>query len=67
MDWVANNIYWADAVWARIEVADINGMYRRELLRVGANTSPRGIAVDPERRYTINNSAIDSCVRLLCF
>ena len=50
VDWVANNVYWVDAVWSRIEVADLNGMYRAELIRVGANTNPRGIAVDPERR-----------------
>ena len=50
VDWVANNVYWVDAVWARVEVADIDGRYRRELFQTGANTNPRGIAVDPITR-----------------
>ena len=50
VDWVADNIYWIDAIWARIEVANLNGEFRAEIVRVGPNTNPRGIAVDPERR-----------------
>jgi hypothetical protein len=51
VDWVADNIYWIDAIWARIEVANLNGEFRAEIIRVGPNTNPRGIAVDPERRF----------------
>ncbi|CAI8030562.1 Low-density lipoprotein receptor-related protein 4 [Geodia barretti] len=51
VDWVADNIYWIDAIWARIEVANLNGKFRAEIVRVGPNTNPRGIAVDPERRF----------------
>ena len=51
VDWVANNVYWVDAVWSRIEVADLNGTYRAQLIPVGANSNPRAIAVEPQTRY----------------
>lgn len=50
LDWVGNNLYWTDAVYARIEVMDLNTMERTELLRTGGNTLPRAIAVDPSTR-----------------
>ena len=50
MDWVGNNLYWTDAVYARIEVMDMDTMQRMELLRTGGNTIPRAIAVDPSTR-----------------
>ena len=50
VDWVANNVYWVDAIWSRIEVADLNGTYRAELIQVGANSNPRAITVDPHTR-----------------
>lgn len=46
LDWIANNLYWVDAAWARIEVLDLDTMYRAQLLRTGANTNPSSIAVD---------------------
>ena len=51
MDWIGNNLYWTDAVYARIEVMDMDTRHRRELLRTGTNTLPRAIAVDPSTRY----------------
>ena len=51
VDWIANNLYWADSVWARIEALNLDNMERAEILRVGANSRPRGIAVDPINRY----------------
>ena len=47
VDWVSNNVYWVDAAWARIEVLDLNRRFRAEVLRTGANTNPRSIAVEP--------------------
>ena len=51
VDWISNKLYWVDAVWARIEVLDLETYYRAEVLRTGPNTLPRAIAVDPESRY----------------
>ena len=53
VDWIGNNLYWTDAVHARIEVMDMDTGYRMELMRTGANTIPRAIAVDPSTRYAI--------------
>ena len=50
VDWIGNNLYWTDAVYARIEVMDMDTMQRMELLRTGGNTIPRAIAVDPSTR-----------------
>lgn len=50
MDWIGNNLYWTDAVYARIEVIDLDTRHRRELLRTGGNSLPRAIAVDPSTR-----------------
>ena len=52
MDWISNKLYWADAVLARIEAIDLDTLVRVEVLRTGANTVPRAIAVDPLNRYT---------------
>ena len=50
LDWIGNNLYWTDAVHARIEVMDMDSGYRMELMRTGANTIPRAIAVDPSTK-----------------
>lgn len=50
IDWIGNNLYWTDAVWARIEVMNLDTLYRTEVLRTGANTNPRAITVDPTTR-----------------
>ena len=50
VDWIGNNLYWTDALHARIEVMDMDTRYRMELMRTGANTIPRAIAVDPSTR-----------------
>lgn len=50
VDWIANNLYWTDAVWARIEVMNLDTLDRAEVLRTGPNTNPRAIAVDPTTR-----------------
>lgn len=51
IDWIGNNLYWTDAVWARIEVMNLDTLDRAEVLRTGTNTNPRAIAVDPTTRY----------------
>ena len=50
VDWVSNKLYWVDAVWARIEVLDLESLLRAEVLRTGPNTLPRAIAVEPTMR-----------------
>ena len=51
VDWIANNLYWVDSVWARIEALNLDSQERAEIVRLGANTHPRSIAVDPIDRY----------------
>ena len=53
VDWVSNKLYWVDAVWARIEVMDLETLNRTQILRTGPNTSPRAIAVEPINRFVI--------------
>ena len=53
MDWIGNNLYWTDAIYARIEVMDLDTMQRMELLRTGGNTIPRAIVVDPSTRCVV--------------
>ena len=55
VDWVANNLYWADSVWARIEAMNLDTLERAEVLVAGPNTRPRAIAVDPLNRYVQEN------------
>lgn len=46
IDWIGNNIYWVESTLDHIEVANMNGTFRRTLI-VGDMESPRAIAVDP--------------------
>lgn len=50
LDWVGNNLYWTDALYSRLEVLDLDSMARVELMRIGPNSVPRAIAVDPSTR-----------------
>ena len=50
LDWVGNTLYWTDALYARVEVLDLDTMERAELFRTGANSIPRAIVVDPVTR-----------------
>ena len=47
IDWVARLIYWTAYTSEKIEVATLDGKYRKILLNTGLEF-PRGIAVDPE-------------------
>ena len=46
VDWVAHNIYWADAGTSRIEMARLDGTSRKVLIWRNV-TNPRAIALDP--------------------
>lgn len=46
VDWIGHNLYWVDSNLDQIEVAQINGSYRRTLI-AGEIDSPRALALDP--------------------
>ena len=50
VDWVGENLYWVESNLDQIEVAKLNGSFRRTLI-AGNMESPRAIALDP--RYGI--------------
>ncbi|XP_048001348.1 prolow-density lipoprotein receptor-related protein 1 [Leguminivora glycinivorella] len=50
VDWVANNLYWVEGTLRQIEVARLDGRYRRTLVS-GDMESPRAIALDPKLGY----------------
>ena len=66
VDWIGDNIYWVDSSLDQIEVANINGSFRRTLI-AGNMQSPRAITLDPRVALLfwtdwVNGSArIESC------
>ncbi|OWR53521.1 putative very low-density lipoprotein receptor [Danaus plexippus plexippus] len=50
VDWVAGNLYWVEGSLHQIEVACLDGRYRRTLI-TGDMDSPRAIALDPNAGY----------------
>lgn len=50
LDWVSNNLYWTESITGNIEVLDLNILERAVILNTGANSIPRGVAVDPATR-----------------
>ena len=46
VDWVGENLYWVESNLDQIEVAKLNGSFRRTLV-AGNMESPRAIALDP--------------------
>ncbi|XP_046809386.1 low-density lipoprotein receptor-related protein 1 [Lucilia cuprina] len=46
VDWIGMNLYWIDSNLDQIEVAKLNGSFRRTLI-AGDMESPRAIALDP--------------------
>ena len=46
IDWISRNLYFTDSETRTIEVASLNGQYRKTLIKSHIN-NPRGIAVDP--------------------
>ncbi|KAL1115253.1 hypothetical protein AAG570_007284 [Ranatra chinensis] len=68
VDWVANNLYWANPKMRLIEASRTNGSFRHVVIEVGLD-SPHAVAVDPPRgllfwadtgkRPSISRSALD--------
>ncbi|CAG5013242.1 unnamed protein product [Parnassius apollo] len=50
VDWIAGNLYWVESSLHQIEVARVDGKYRRTLIAEDMD-SPRAIAVDPRKGY----------------
>lgn len=46
VDWIGQNLYWVESNLDQIEVAKLNGSFRRTLV-AGDMESPRAIALDP--------------------
>ena len=46
VDWVADNIYWTDTFFARIECARLDGRHRKTLIWKNL-TEPHSLALDP--------------------
>lgn len=46
VDWIGKNLYWVESNLDQIEVAKLNGSFRRTLI-AGNMESPRAIALDP--------------------
>ena len=47
IDWIAENIYFTESKGKRIDVASLDGKFRRTIIK-GLGL-PRGIAVDPSK------------------
>ncbi|XP_030747153.1 prolow-density lipoprotein receptor-related protein 1 [Sitophilus oryzae] len=50
VDWIGENLYWVESNLDQIEVAKLNGSFRRTFV-AGDMESPRAIAVDPRDGY----------------
>lgn len=50
VDWIGQNLYWVESNLDQIEVAKLNGSFRRTLI-AGDMESPRAVAVDPRDGY----------------
>lgn len=46
VDWIGKNLYWVESNLDQIEVAKLNGSFRRTLI-AGDMESPRAMALDP--------------------
>lgn len=52
VDWIGGNLYWAESKLDQIEVARLDGVFRRTLI-AGDIESPRAIVLDPRDGYVI--------------
>ena len=50
VDWIGQNLYWVESNLDQIEVARLNGSFRRTLI-AGDMESPRAVALDPRYGY----------------
>lgn len=53
VDWIADNIYWTDAERDKIEVARLDGKYRKVVISSGLY-QPRAIVLHPQKGYVFN-------------
>nr|XP_045618524.1 low-density lipoprotein receptor-related protein 1B-like isoform X1 [Procambarus clarkii] len=66
VDWLAENLYWVESNLDQIEVAKLNGSYRRTLI-ASRMESPRAISLDPRvgmvfwSDWEEGNARIESC------
>ena len=61
LDWINNKLYWTESVHRRIEVLDLDTMYRTPLINAAPHTGLRSIVVDPLMKYvlTLTHTVID--------
>lgn len=52
VDWMGQNLYWVESNLDQIEVARLNGSFRRTLV-AGDLDSPRAIALDPRYGFVL--------------
>ena len=46
VDWIGDNLYWVDTDAGVIEVADLDGRYRKPLFSINVD-KPKAVALDP--------------------
>lgn len=63
VDWIGRNLYWVESNLDQIEVARLDGKYRRTLI-AGEMESPRAIAVDPRDGYLFWTDWDDNAPRI---
>lgn len=66
VDWIGHNLYWVDSNLDQIEVAHINGSFRRTLI-AGEMDSPRALALDPREGLLFWSGKILKWKRFLAF
>lgn len=53
VDWISRRLYWTDSEKDTIEVANLDNSTQRATIVNKFLVNPRGIAVDPLRKYAI--------------
>lgn len=55
VDWVSRTLFWTDSEMDRIEVASLDGKYRKVIIDENL-VNPRAIVVDPTQGYVIRDT-----------
>lgn len=63
VDWIGKNLYWVESNLDQIEVAKLNGSFRRTLV-AGDMESPRAISVDPRYGYVATKVILNFLIYL---
>jgi len=68
VDWIGKNLYWTDTGMDVIEVARLDGKYRRTLITSDLD-QPRAISVIPQKGFVVFFYILTSCStkRVCCF